>query len=530
MGRTMKSQQGLAPVLAALLLAGSPTASASSGMEALRDQVREYRRQHEVEIVRELAELVSMPNFAGDAEQIRRNAEHLVAMLERRGVRARLLEAAGSPPAVYGELPGPPGDDVPTVVLYAHYDGQPVDPERWSAPPYDARLLAAPLGSGEAREIDLDAQPPPRLDPEMRLYARSTSDDKGPIVAMLRALDALRAHGREPAVDLKFFFEGEEERGSPHLREMLEQHRDLLAADLWLFCDGPVHQSRRQQVVFGVRGVMGFGLTVHGPNRPLHSGHYGNWAPNPGALLANLIASMRDDDGRILIEGFYEDVRPLDDADRAALAAVPPVDEELRRELGLAWSEAGNAPLVERILLPALNVQGLRLGQVGEQAQNTIQSTAQAAIGIRLVPDLDPAEVRRLVERHIASQGFHIVHAPPDQATRERHARIVEVSWDDGYRALRTPLDARASRALLAVVDEVLGEPAIRMPILGGSLPLYLFEEVLRTPLIVLPIANHDNNQHAPDENLRLQNLWDGIELYAAVMAAYGDAWRSAAP
>ena len=532
--RTARRAVRLAATLLCTALLAAPVVAQSTA-DVVRD-VRAYRAANEVAIVEELVELVSIPNFAEDEQNIRRNAAFLIEQLERRGARAELLESEGSPPAVLGTLPANDGGtEHKTIVLYAHYDGQPVDASRWWSDPYVAELRA---GTGrDATRVDLAALEAP-VDPELRLFGRSASDDKAPIVAMLRALDALEAAGIPRSVDLKFFFEGEEERGSPHLAEMLGTHKDKLDADLWLFCDGPVHQSRRQQVVFGVRGVMGLGITLYGPNRPLHSGHYGNWAPNPAARLTEMVAGMRDGEGRILIEGFYDDVRELSAVDRAAIAEAPDIDSELREDLDLGASEDGNAPLLERILLPALNVQGLSAGMVGERAQNAVPSVARAAIGFRLVPDLTPEKIRELVERHLRSQGYHIVHDEPDASTRRAHERLVHLDWEGGYRATRTALDGPEAEALLTVVDRVVAaqsalmpgddgpDRSLRLPILGGSLPLYLFEEILQTPLIVLPMVNHDNSQHAPNENLRIQNLWDGIELYAAVVAGLGANWH----
>jgi len=206
----------------------------------------------------------------------------------------------------------------------------------------------------------------------------------------------------QPSVHVKLFFEGEEEAGSPHLGALLREHAELLASDLWIFCDGPIHQSGLQQVVFGVRGVIGANLTVYGPLRALHSGHYGNWAPNPAAMLASMLAAMRAPDGRIRISGFYDDVRPLSAADRQAIAAVPGVEAQLRSEFGIASSEVPNALLIERILQPAMNVRGLESGAVGPQSRNAIPTQARASIDFRLVPDQDPARVRQRVELHFA--------------------------------------------------------------------------------------------------------------------------------
>jgi acetylornithine deacetylase/succinyl-diaminopimelate desuccinylase-like protein len=357
------------------------------------------------------------------------------------------------------------------------------------------------------------------------LYARSSGDDKSPIVAMLTAIDALRAARAPLSVNVKFFFEGEEEAGSGHLRPLLERYADLLRADVWLFGDGPVHQSRRQQVVFGVRGVTGVELTVYGPARALHSGHYGNWAPNPIVLLSHLIASMRTDDGRITIAHFSDDVLPIPDTDRQALRSIPAVDSALRVEFQLAATEANGASLMERIMLPALNLRGIRGGQVGATASNTINTEARASIDFRLVPNQTPQRVRALVETHARAQGFWLTNHDPSPEERRAHSKILKMEWESGYPATRTSMSLPVSRAVIQSVEEAIGGPVITVPTLGGSLPMHEFAEVLRTPLIVLPIVNHDNNQHAANENLRLQNLFDGIEVYAGVLSRMGELW-----
>jgi acetylornithine deacetylase/succinyl-diaminopimelate desuccinylase-like protein len=509
--------------LIACLLGCLPTrVSAQTGAE-IRSRIRAYREAHEAEILTELREFLAIPNVVSDAKNIRRNAEFLVQMLERRGVKARLLELEGSPPVVFGERATPGA--IHTVVLYAHYDGQPVDSTRWASQPWQPLLRSRALQHG-GQEIPFPVAGR-KVDPEARIYARSASDDKSPIVALVTALDALRSDGQPLSVNLKVFLEGEEEAGSDHLREMLTRHAGLLRADLWLFLDGPVHQSRRQQIVFGARGVMGVNVTVYGANRPLHSGHYGNWAPNPNVMLAHLIASVRDLEGRILIPGFYDDVRPLTAADRAAFATVPAVDSSLRPELGLARTEADNAPLAERLMLPALNVGGLSGGRTGAGGANLISTESSAYIDFRMVPDQTPARVRQLFETYLTKQGWHVVHDVPDSATRVAHARLVRISWSDsGYPANRTALDLPASRAVVQTTEAILGGPVIQVPMLGGSLPLYHFSEVLGTTLITLPIVNHDNNQHGENENLRIQNLWDGIELLGGILAKLESFWK----
>ena len=505
-------------VVLALALALGLGAGGAHAQSGLRNQVQSWRAAHEKEIVGELAGLLALRNVASDREDIRRNADHLMEMLRRRGFRTQLLTSGDAPPAVFGELSTPGAKR--TVVFYAHYDGQPAKAADWDGDPWKPVLRTGIRGPG-TQDVDLASAKAP-LNPEWRIYARSASDDKGPIVAMLSALDALKAAGVRPSVNVKIFLEGEEEAGSTHLPAILKAHQDVLKADAWILGDGPVHQTRRMQVVYGARGVTGVEMTVYGPNRALHSGHYGNWAPNPAALIVDLLANLRGPDGDIRIAGFQDDVRPLTASEKAAAAAMPPVEDELRRELGLAWTEGGSERLQDRIMKPALNLRGLKCADVGAGARNAIPTEASASIDFRLVPDQTPEKVRERTEAHLKSQGWWVVHEEPDLETRLAHPRIVRLAWDDGYAAARTSMDLPVSKAVVKTVEEMLGAPVIQVPMLGGSVPISLFLEGLPAPappIVVVPIVNHDNNQHAAHENLRLQNLWDGIDVFAALFA-----------
>ena len=509
----------------AFFLVGLESTAQDAGT-ARHTATQQWRASHATVIVRELADFVALPNVASDKVNIEQNAKQLMAMLKKRRVETRLLQEPGAPPAVYGELKSPGAKQ--TVVFYAHYDGQPVDPAQWTGSPWKPVLRDKALEQG-GREIPFPPEGGAFSD-DARLYGRSTSDDKAAIVAMLSALDALRAAGVQPSVNLKFYFEGEEEAGSPHLREFLEHNRALLKADAWIFCDGPVHQSRQMQVVYGVRGMIGVELTVYGATRSLHSGHYGNWAPNPAAALSQLLSGMRDEDGRVLIAGFYDSVKPLTDPEKRAISAAPNIDGDLRKSLGLAATEAANAPLGERIFGPAMNIRGLLSGHVGPQASNAIPTEAGASIDFRLVPDQTTEGVKAAVERHLKAKGYYLVHEPPDAATRLAHARIARVEWQAGYPGIRTSMQLPLAHAVTRVVREAIAGPVVDLPNMGGSLPLYLLQDVLATPFLIVPIANHDNNQHAANENLRLRNLWDGIDIFVALFSRLGPAWGGEEP
>jgi acetylornithine deacetylase/succinyl-diaminopimelate desuccinylase-like protein len=279
------------------------------------------------------------------------------------------------------------------------------------------------------------------------------------------------------------------------------------------------------QLYFGARGITEVELALYGPTRAVHSGHYGNWVPNPAVALAHLVAGLRDTDGRITIAGFYDDVRAPTTAEQAALVNVPDVDQALRDELEVAETEAGDARLVERLMLPALNLRGLAAGAVGAAAANAIPTDARASIDFRLVPDQTPARVRQLFEAHLRSRGFAIVDHDPSPAERRATPNLVRLQWGAGYPPARTPMDDPFSRRLVAVVEEAAGRPIVTLPTLGGSIPMYLFVDVFGVPVVGLPIVNHDNRQHAADENLRLENLWEGIGTFAAVLAGMGEGW-----
>jgi acetylornithine deacetylase/succinyl-diaminopimelate desuccinylase-like protein len=485
---------------------------------AQQDKVREYWRANEHRILEEFVALLSIPNVASDRSNIRKNADLILEMMKRRGLEPRLLEAGSpdAPPVVFGEWKVPGATR--TLILYAHYDGQPTDPKQWTETvPWQPAFRSAALEAG-GRILPIPKQEE-SINPNWRLYARSASDDKAGVMAILTAVDALRAKGFAPTSNIKFFFEGEEEAGSPHLGEIIRLHKDLLQADAWLICDGPVHQSGLKQVVFGVRGDTNVDLTVYGAKRPLHSGHYGNWSPNPAMRLAKLLNSMKDNAGRVTIAGWYADVTPLGEEERRAIAEAPKYDNELKAQLGLAGTENPGRSLLELINEPSLNINGMSSGDVGALARNVIPTTASAVLDLRLVKGNDyNRQVERLIN-HIRTQGFHVIDREPTDEERRSYPLIAKVVHrSGGYNAERTRMDLRIALDVTKAVQSTSDQPIVRLPTSGGSLPLSIITDNLRTVTITVPIANYDNNQHAENENIRLQNLWDGIETMASLM------------
>ena len=500
--------------LALAAMAGVLQLTDTAGAAALTEPVRAYRVAHEKAIVGDFITLLSMPNVATTVADVEKNAEYIAGLLKARGFQTRILAAApGTPPSVFAELKTPGAHR--TVLFYAHYDGQPVAQKGWIIEPFQPSVRTA---LPEANVIDWQAAPG-ALDPDWRLYARSAGDDKGSIQALLTAFDALQASGIKPSVNIKVLYEGEEEQGSPHFAKLVAANLELLRCDLLIMGDGPMHQSGRQMVDFGNRGITSLTLTVYGPSKPLHDGHYGSWAPSPAVMIAELIMTLRDDQGHIKIPHFYDDVRPPSAADKAAIAAMPPVEDELKKALGLGRN-VGPARLAEGYLAPTLNVRAIHAGDEGPNAANAIATQADASLDFRLAPGETPAHVRELLEGYLTEQGWYIVRETPDLATRLAHAKIVRVAWDaGGSLATQTSMELPASKAVVASIERTVSYPVIKLPIVGASSGMAEIVGQLQAPMVGVAIANYDDNQHAQNENLRLGNLWDGIEVYAGLLA-----------
>ena len=342
-------------------------------------------------------------------------------------------------------------------------------------------------------------------------------------MTLLSAIDALKEANISTAANLKFFFEGEEELGSPHLKEMLRANKDLLKSDFWLFFDGPQDQRGNPRVVLGVRGSISAQFKVYGPSSGLHSGHYGNFAPNPISRIVNLLASMRNDDGRILIDGFYDDVEKPSEAMLDLIKAIPDADMDIMNAIDVGGREHNGMRYEEALLWPALNYQGLNAGGVGNKARNVIEPMAQASVGVRMVPGQTREGVIKRIEDHVQGQGYFIIRDTPSAEVKEAHEKVIQINWGlSGYEAMRTSPEHPMAQELISIMGKATDGEALTYPLLGGSLPLIHIKRELGTPLIVIPIANHDNSQHAPNENIRIGHLWQAIEIYASIFANFG--------
>lgn len=499
--------------LISCLLAFAALPAAAAPPETIRDAVRSWRQANERQLIADYSAFAAMPSIASNLADVDRNADFLEGQLKARGFTTRQLRARpGTPASVFAERRTPGAKR--TILFYAHYDGQPINQPGWLDPPFQPTVRTAPPASAK---VDLAAAS--TIDPEWRLHGRATADDKSTIAVTLWALDALAAKGLKPAVNIKILWEGEEEAGSPNFGSIVRANAALLAADLLIMGDGPMHQSGRPLVSGGNRGIIDFEATVYGPARALHDGHYGNWVPSPTVMIADLVMQLRDEQGRIKVPGIASEVPPLSEADKAALAALPPVEAQLKDELALGRT-IGTTRIADGYLAPTLNVRAIHGGDTRSPAANAIPTQAWASFDIRLAPGQTMAHVKATTEAYLAAQGWHIIRTDPDLATRRAHPKLLKLEWGDGGSvAVKVPLDTPAAKAVIGAIARSTGQPPVQLPLMGGTTPFAEIVEALKTPMIGVAVANADDNQHAANENIRLGNLWDGIEIYAALLA-----------
>ncbi len=499
-------------ILGLVLLVAS--ARAQQGSE-LRATVGAWVSAHQPQIVKELVDLLSIPNVATDRPNIRRNAEHLRGMLAARGFKAELLETAGNP-LVYGELAVPGA--ARTLLLYSHYDGQPVDPKAWKqADPFTPVLRTTRVDRGGT---DIPAAwDLKRFEPEWRLYARSASDDKAPIVAICAALDALAASSVRPTWNVKVILDGEEEASSPSLVPAIAKYREKLRADAMVILDGPIHSSGRPTIAYGARGIVTLNLTVFGPKAGVHSGNYGNWVPNPAERLAALLATMKADDGRVLVAGFNDGIQGLSPEERAMVDAVPDDSADMLKTFGIAGPSKAYPRLQDALQYPTLNVRGLVSAHVGAGARTIIPDRATAAMDIRLVKETPPADLVEKVRAHVRAQGYYLVDGEPTDSVRAMHSKIAGIAVSEtSTNAFRTsPFDPQAQR-IADGLSKSFGAPPVQLRTLGGTVPIAPFIDALGFPAVLVPTVNFDNNQHEENENLRLGHLFQAIEIIAAIL------------
>ncbi|GAB4185077.1 MAG: M20/M25/M40 family metallo-hydrolase [Roseiflexaceae bacterium] len=437
--------------------------------------------QHRDSYLQRLLEYVRMPSISAHGIGIDVVGNFLLERLQALGLDARLVPTAGWP-MVLARREDAPG--APTVLFYGHYDVQPPDPlDAWISPPFDPEVRNG------------------------RIYGRGVGDNKGQHFAQLLALEAtLACRGKLPC-NVVVLLEGEEEVGSPNMPSFISNHREELRCDLVVTADGPVHESGQSCVMFGVRGVLSFELRAKGASRDLHSGNWGGVAPNPLWTLVQLLATMKDANGTITIDGFYDNIIPPTDLERAALAALPVDEARIKREIGLNEFDvpAGRSYAERLSLWPTFTINGFHGGYGGPGSKTVLPNLGSVKCDMRLIANQSVDEIWAKVEAHV-----------------RKHAPDVEIINHGGMDPSKTPLDDRFAAPLLAAVRQGQNEEPLVIPALGGSLPDYVFTKILGVPAFVIPYANADEANHAPNENLEVERFYKGIKTGAAIMAHLG--------
>jgi acetylornithine deacetylase/succinyl-diaminopimelate desuccinylase-like protein len=441
------------------------------------DDVRAHVEANRETFLRTLLDYVSQPSVSATGEGVAEAAERAAELMRAAGMTAEALPTPGSP-VVIGHAEGRSAT-APHVLIYGHYDVQPPGPlEEWHSPPFEPQVR------------------------DGRVYGRGTGDNKGQHLAHLLALRTLAATRSGPPCPVTVILDGEEEMGSPNLPWVAERYRDRLAADVVLWSDGPVHESGRACVSLGVRGICTFELRARGASYPLHSGNWGGVAPNAAWRLVELLSTMRSPDGRVLVEGFHDDVREFTAAEREILDRLPVDVDEVLASIGASGLDApADRGFYERLAaFPTLTINSLSCLDAGEH-RTVIPNVAVAYCDVRMVDDMRSDRVYDVLRRHV-----------------ERVAPDVEFVPGRSMEPSRTPLDTPYLDPILRGAAEGLGEEPLIVPALGGSLPLYVFTGLLGLPCYGVPLANVDEANHAPNENLELRRFYSGIVASAAIL------------
>ena len=451
---------------------------------------------------------LSIPNDGKSVDQLQANKQWSAQKLEALGFSTLTLETSAFP-LLMAHLEV--DSQLPTLAFYMHLDGQAVDFSKWNQEsPWKPVLKKKVDTSFET--VDWSALSGNQVD-DLRLFARSASDDKGPFVMFLHALNYLKQSQRNPAFNLKLILDYEEEQSSPGLPEAVAKYKKELEADLLLILDGPVHSSGEPTLVFGNRGIATLTLTTYGPKTPQHSGHYGNYIPNPALNLSQLLASMKDEQGRVTIPGFYDGIT-IDTETQALLAAVPQEEQAIRQRTKINAVDAVGPNYQTSLQYPSLNIRGMQSGWVGKESRTIVPASATAEIDIRLVLESDPERLIQLLIAHIESKGYTVLDHKPTDEERLKYPKVVSLNYGIHYPAFRTAVNGKEGKWLSEVMNDYFGKAPVKIRTSGGSVPISPFVNQLGIPAIGLPTVNLDNNQHSPNENLRLGNYFQGIEIF----------------
>lgn len=456
--------------------------------------------------------LVSIPNLPENIDNMMKNVDWVSNEFMALDFKLSVLEATALPVLFAEKIYD---KNFKTVLFYIHLDGQPVNPKMWDQEDPFVPVLKKQNQNGDWEAINwnnLDK----KIDDDWRIFARAAADDKAPIIILLSALEILKQQNETPNFNIKVVFDLEEEYASEAFLSTLEKYKDLYASDYFIIMDGPVHPSNRPTLTYGCRGVATCTITTYGSKLPQHSGHYGNYVSNPVFTLAHLLSSMKSQSGKVLIKDYYKGIEITPEL-KAVLNNVPDNKEEIDKNLVINTSEDVGANYQESLQYPSLNVRQIETSWKGDKPKTVIPEIATANIDVRLVVETDGAEQLEKIKRHIEDQGFLVLDRDPTDEERLSYDKIVKFIGDKGVNAFRTDMDSKFGIELQNAIETTFNETPVIIRTMGGTVPIIPAIETLNIPAIIVPLVNMDNNQHNPNENIRIGNIRQGIKICLAI-------------
>ena len=470
-----------------------------------------------IESIESFKEFLSIKNDANFKNEMKPLIEWGINNFKKYGFEVERLETPELPLLLASKVIS---EDLNTLLVYLQFDGQPVDNSKWDQEnPYKA-VLKEKIDN-EYRIIDWS-----RLDnitfddikkEDLRIFARSASDAKGPVMMIINALEIMKRNNIELEYNLKVIMDFEEEISSPNLADAVKKYSSKLKSDALLIFDGPKHPSNLPTLTFGARGISDITLITYGPIVPQHSGHFGNYAPNPVFRMSEILSSMKDPNGRVTIPGFYDGIE-LDEKTLKILAEVPDDEKKMMNDMQFKKPDNVGKNYQESIQYPSINVRGIESGWVREEVRTIVPSECIAEIDVRLVLESDPIRLHNLIKSHIQELGYYVIDRRPTKDERLKHNKIVTFVSSFDYDAFRTDIESEIGKWLVKSLKKTFGIEPVKKRTSGGSVPISPFVNTLGIPAVTVPTVNQDNNQHSPNENIKIENYITGIETYLGIL------------
>ena len=470
-----------------------------------------------IESIESFKEFLSIKNDANFKNEMKPLIEWGINNFKKYGFEVERLETPELPLLLASKVIS---EDLNTLLIYLQFDGQPVDNSKWDQEnPYKAVLKKRI--NNEYKIIDWS-----RLDnitfddikkEDLRIFARSASDAKGPVMMIINALEIMKRNNIELEYNLKVIMDFEEEISSPNLADAVKKYSSKLKSDALLIFDGPKHPSNLPTLTFGARGISDITLITYGPIVPQHSGHFGNYAPNPVFRMSEILSSMKDPNGRVTIPGFYDGIE-LDEKTLEILAEVPDDEEKMMNDMQFKKPDDVGKNYQESIQYPSINVRGIESGWVREEVRTIVPSECIAEIDVRLVLESDPIRLHNLIKSHIQELGYYVIDRRPTKDERLKYNKIVTFVSSFDYDAFRTDIESEIGKWLVKSLKKTFGIEPVKKRTSGGSVPISPFVNTLGIPAVTVPTVNQDNNQHSPNENIKIENYITGIETYLGIL------------